>query len=282
MKLVVRMMKGLLTTTLIVGLCFASAVFTVILYANFTGQDHLLTKEAYADALKASGGILASGFEIEHHARVDLMRDPYEAWVPAAQLPDAPLVMQYPELPRGCEVTSLTMMLQYAGIEVDKLTLADQLPRDSTPIQYDAHGISYWGHPNRGFVGDITLDSPGFGIYHDPLIALSAEYIPESIDLTGESFKRLELQISKGIPVVAWTTVGYDEPRQWVEWDTPDGLIRTTHEEHAVLLTGYDEEFVYFNDPLKNNKNIQINKEQFIHSWEVMGKQAISYEQEDP
>lgn len=37
---------------------------------------------------------------------------------------DAPIIKQFPELPRGCEVTSLAMFLQYYQVKTDKMELA--------------------------------------------------------------------------------------------------------------------------------------------------------------
>ncbi|MBQ7784498.1 MAG: C39 family peptidase, partial [Oscillospiraceae bacterium] len=40
------------------------------------------------------------------------------------------MIMQNPELPTGCEITSLTMLLRHIGYDADKLDMADNyLPK---------------------------------------------------------------------------------------------------------------------------------------------------------
>ncbi len=42
---------------------------------------------------------------------------------------DVPLIRQNPELKYGCEVTSLTMLLQHAGVKVGKMDLYDAVKK---------------------------------------------------------------------------------------------------------------------------------------------------------
>jgi uncharacterized protein YvpB len=265
--------------SIVLGLILTSAIFTVLLYAKITGKEpysqNFETVNAYTEITD-----LDENVKNEETESNTLALEPEIVHKTAARV-SVPLILQYPELPRGCELTSLTMLMQYYGIKKSKMDLLPEMKRDSTEVQYDKDGtISFWGHPNVGFVGDITLNSVGFGIYHAPLYDLLESYIPTALDLTGSSFRDLELQLSQDIPVVVWTTVTYKEPSSWIEWDTPIGPIRTTIQEHAVIMVGYDEQYVYINDPLKETKDIKIDKKQFISTWETMGKQALSYNQD--
>ncbi|MCZ8520256.1 MULTISPECIES: C39 family peptidase [Paenibacillus] len=276
MKAAVIVWKGMQVTMgmfLIAGLLFASGVFSVLLYDKLTVQAEasvILPAAAVAEMTLASQPLPADGPGAE--------AAPAPVQAPSRAMLDAPLVLQKPELPSGCELTSLTMLLQYYGVKKTKMELLPEMKRDTTPITYGANGaVSYWGNPNTGFVGEITGAGKGFGIYHTALFELAHNYIPTAVDLTREPFSAVEQQLLSGVPVVVWTTIDFKVPQKWSVWDTPIGPIKTTFMEHAVLMVGFDENNVYVNDPLSGLSKKAIDKKQFLATWEAMGRQAISY-----
>ncbi|WLR55508.1 C39 family peptidase [Mesobacillus subterraneus] len=192
----------------------------------------------------------------------------------------APIVRQMPELNRGCEVTSLSMMLGSAGISSNKMTLALQVKKDPTPYRKIGLNI-YFGNPNYGFVGDMySFSKPGFGVFNGPIEELANQYMPNRVvNLTGQSFDEVLNYVSAGHPVWVITTSWFKPvPDQyWQTWHTPQGQIRITMKEHSVLITGYDAKYVYFNDPLDGKKNKAVPLSQFIGGWKQYGSQAISY-----
>ncbi|WP_058486407.1 C39 family peptidase [Defluviitalea phaphyphila] len=193
---------------------------------------------------------------------------------------EVPTILQYPELPRGCEVTSLAMLLNYKGINVDKMELAKKIKKDTTPMT-KKDGKTYYGNPNDGFVGDMySLENPGYGVYSGPIVELMEEYMPnKTIDLTGCEFEDLFQFVSRGKPVWVITNTTYkklDEDKFEI-WITPTGPVEITYKLHSVVITGYDEQYVYFNDPYYSQKNIKALKEDFKEAWNQMGRQAVSY-----
>lgn len=193
---------------------------------------------------------------------------------------DAPVIKQFPELPRGCEVTSLAMLLQYKGIDTNKMTLADEIKKNAVPLKKEGGNI-FWGHPNDGFIGDMySYGNPGLGVYHKPIKELAEKYLPgQVIDLTGKEFSELMIFLSLNIPVWIITNTTYRElpDSAFEKWNTPAGEIDITYKEHSVLITGYDEKNIYFNDPITGIKNKFMNKEDFLKAWRQMGSQAVTY-----
>lgn len=217
------------------------------------------------------------GTELEDNLNLD-NNQMYE--LKESNLINAPLILQYPELPRGCEVTSLAMLLEYAGTSVDKLTLAKEIAKDDS-YYLTAYGRIYYGNPNYGFVGNMySLNEPGLGVYHKPIFDLLSKYLPnQAIDLTGRKFEDTLYFLSNDVPVWVITNTKFKElrPDEFHVWYTSTIPIQITYLEHSVLLTGYDQEFIYFNDPLTNKRNQKVPINDFKKSWEQMGKQSISY-----
>jgi uncharacterized protein YvpB len=277
MKVLWNLMKYTASFLALVGLVFSSGVFSLLLYGKITGKEWAFTYKV-ADAAPLAGQ-LAAAPKTDTQAPAP---EPHSASTPAVRKEsvslDAPIFRQHPELPSGCEITSLSMLLHFAGVPKTKMELLPDMKRDTTPLKRRADGSpEFWGNPNTGFVGDISGKSRGFGIYHGALLPLLQEHLPNGTDLTRSPFERLEEQLSLGKPVLVWTTIDFLPPSNWIVWDTPEGPIETTFMEHAVLLVGYDEAYVYVNDPWTGKAKVRIDKAQFIQSWEAMGKQALSY-----
>ncbi|WP_027409578.1 C39 family peptidase [Anoxybacteroides tepidamans] len=194
---------------------------------------------------------------------------------------DVPIISQLPELPRGCEVTSLAMLLEDAGVKVDKLMLAQQIRKDPTPFQR-RNGKVYFGNPHDGFVGDMySLTKPGLGVYNEPIEELAKKYLPNKIvNLTGSDFSELQQYLSNGSPIWIITNSTFKKlpDSAFRDWDTPSGPIKITYYEHSVVITGYDNDYVYFNDPLTSEKNKKAPKADFLDAWTQMGRQAITYQ----
>ncbi|WP_165452254.1 C39 family peptidase [Paenibacillus thalictri] len=212
-------------------------------------------------------------------------RSPVDGGVPANPIAvkhiiDVPAMSQYPEYENGCEITSLAMLSSYLQLPYDRQELIRMLDKDETPLRTDSDGsVVEWGDPDIGFVGDITGVEMGYGVYHTPIKDLLNRIDHgHALDLSGSDFQEVEKQILSDRPVILWTTSSFEPVDDWQQWHTQaGGTINATFEEHAVLLVGYDDDYVYVNNPLTGKQAEQAEKQAFIDSWEQLGKQAVTY-----
>lgn len=197
-----------------------------------------------------------------------------EPILPDSKLLDVPLIRQLdpPLLYNGCEVTSLAMILNYSGIKVTKNDLAAQIQK--VPLTYN-NGQK--GNPNVGFVGDM-VHGPGYAVNNGPIYQLAKKYAGvRAVNLTNSPFTDLLKEISQGKPVWVITTVNFVPVSDFETWNTPQGKIQITFSEHSVVITGYDDHYIYINNPY-GDKNQKVDRDEFEEAWEQMGKQAIVIE----
>ena len=134
----------------------------------------------------------------------------------------------------------------------------------------------------RGMIASLEHHSAGtVRVVNSPIVmsggARDGHRPPPALGEHTDPILTSELGLSAGFPVIAWTTVDFSVPTNWVQWDTSIGPIRTTFAEHAVVVVGYDEHNVYVNDPLSGLKAAPVEKSAFLATWEAMGKQALTY-----
>lgn len=163
---------------------------------------------------------------------------------PATVHLNVPLISQNPELPNGCEITAVTMMLNYSGAKVNKMQLAREMPRS--------------GNPNYGYIGN-PWDNTGITIFPSALMGLVEKYsgTHTAKNLTGQSFDAIKYELSIGHPVTTWHTM--------------NGFPY-----HALAVSGYDSQYVYFND-CWTYKRAKMRINTFINNWQTQSRRAIGY-----
>ena len=156
---------------------------------------------------------------------------------------DAEVISQLPELPTGCEITAVTMMLRYAGYNVNKIQLANEMPRSN--------------NGDYGFVGNPFSPS-GWWIFPTGIAPVVNHYVGHSDIMTGTSMERIKDKLNQGHLVVAWVA-------------NVNGFVN-----HALALTGYDANRLFYNNPWTGRKESMTYAEFYQH-WNADKQRAISY-----
>ncbi len=183
-------------------------------------------------------------------------------------------VMQLPELPTGCEVTALTMVINSMGFPISKEVLADYYLEKGA-----VNTVSY----RRKFVGDPRTKY-SYGCYA-PVIEKCAHSFLDNVkgrdfrivNMSGSSLDDVLRCVDMGCPVIVWATIDMRAPfitRRWKDAETGE-TVAWLAEEHCLLLTGYDRgrNTVTVNDPLKGR--VSYDMKLFQTRYDQLAKQAI-------
>lgn len=214
-------------------------------------------------------GIVALSFNF------DKIQDEYDWFtLKSEQKLNVPLEKQLPDLPNGCEVTSLAMLLKYYDINVSKLELSSNIKHVSSFI-----GNDYRGNPHVGFVGYMSIENAGWCVYNEPLYDVARKYTKRIRNYTGNDFVRVLKLVSKGHPVMIITTLKFDRVNDMQTWSTKQGKVHVTPSSHACVITGYNKKkgIVYVNDPY-GVKNKKVSLKKIEASYNQQGKQALYVE----
>lgn len=185
---------------------------------------------------------------------------------------NVPLENQMPDLPNGCEVTSLSMLMNYYGIKVSKNELAETIQH----VDSFTDGGKYRGNPHQGFVGHMTIANAGWCVYNEPLYNVARKYTSHIENITGSDFLSLLKLVSNGHPVMIITTTTFNKVNNMQTWDTNTGKVNVTPSSHACVITGYSKpkKVVYVNNPY-GYKNQPVNWKNLQASYNQQGKQAL-------
>lgn len=182
---------------------------------------------------------------------------------------DVKCVLQNPELPTGCEITALTIVLNYLGYDVDKLTMADDF-LDKGKVGETS--------PYKAFVGN-PRDENSCGAFAPVLVNSARKYLASKdsdmnvYNVTGADYNELVEYVDQGHPVLVWETMWMAKPHDAAEWHVDGETIVWKSHEHAMVLIGYTPDTYIMADPLRGI--YEYDKDVVEERYKDMGKHAI-------
>ena len=167
-------------------------------------------------------------------------------------------------LPSGCEGVSLTMYLNFLGYDVSPWDVC----MSYMPWSWEETNMS------NSFIGDPSSDG-GWGCYAPVIVKTAYNYFDANgitdkrvINMTGSGIYDIFDEIRNGHPVIIWATESFKIP----ELNITENFTWVTGE-HCMLVTGYDEKNIYFNDPIYGYTSVDLKT--FEKIWALLGRQAV-------
>ena len=191
---------------------------------------------------------------------------------------DVPQILQNPELPNGCEITSLCELLHFYGFHADKCELADHyLPQSEKWYGSDPNAV-YLGNPRL----DDNTPETGYYCFAGPIIEAARKYLEEQnsslkpVDLTGAQEEELMAALQSGHPFIVWASLHFEDIQYdpAPAWRLPDGTLhRPFHMLHCMVCKGADDDHFYIADPL--DYNTRVPRKQFMKIFRQLGSRAV-------
>lgn len=204
---------------------------------------------------------------------------------------DVPYYSQH-DYPTGCELVSTSMLLAFHGFEIKAGELISKGYLNAVDVTEKGKGKNkekYGGDPDKVFIGNPARNT-GYGCHSGAIMLALKRYLTpqehkldtkyEIIDLKGMELEEIcEKYINRKIPVLVWASINMKPTFQklgnsWIVENTGKRYFWKSNE-HCLVLTGYDDENYYFNDPLVG-KDTPYMKRLVERRYGEMGMQAIA------
>ena len=264
-----------MTKRVIAAVCTLALLFGMLLFGQFVGveenQKISLCEEKEESLVvlpEEVGQTVLPEESLEQSDSLPVFLD-FETAAPEEHLiPNFPILYQMPELPTGCEITALTMVLHYYGYDVDKTTMAGRyLPTVPASFSYGADGRRYGGDLQEYFVGD-PFRQLGYICGTPAIVTAANDYLADAestlraVDYSGSTPEELYELVSEDVPVVVWVTIGMADRRETQGWYIESGdYVEWSTNDHGAVLIGYSDSTVTIADPIAGV--VEYDRQQF-------------------
>jgi uncharacterized protein YvpB len=168
--------------------------------------------------------------------------------------------------PLGCEAGVAVDWAAFFGIQIVEFNFQYELPKSD--------------NPELGFVGDVRspwgqVPPYGYGVHAAPVAALLQKYGLKARAVKGFTLDGVKQELASDQPVIAWVIgnmVG-GVPADYTDSQGNHTIVAAY--EHVVLLTGYNQKRIHYNN---NGKIFEVPYDVFLNSWSVLGNMAIIME----
>lgn len=171
------------------------------------------------------------------------------------------LILQNPEFPNGCEITSLTMLLKLYGYEPSVSVLYDQyLAKGEVILQ---NGMLYGPDPEMAYGGDARSEDGGWYCYEQPLAQAGNNYLISLgkeaglVGMQGITIEQLDELVRQG-PVVCWATIGFETPLySTLVWNTGMTTFQPLRNLHCLVVRAKTMDGYAVLDPLRGSYTVE-------------------------
>jgi uncharacterized protein YvpB len=289
-----RRLMGLLALLVILFLISLSCASCVRCVCGIgTGQEGTTTDPTAAAAVTTEEATEATTATTEPTTQAETLPQEYlVSTLPDSHSISVPVLSQYPDLPTGNEITSLTMVLNYLGFDVTDVTLANNF------LTCAERGTATF---SQAFIGS-PFDSNGLGCFAPVIVDTAQKYLASQNSgryvksLSADDFDEILLHVASNHPVLVWVSQDLEPVSEEYcftiyetattdateEGDTTAATVQSTSTDvywisnaTCVVLTGYDKvnNTVTVNDPTQGEVTYDMGL--FKSSYNALYKQAV-------